>query len=204
MTPRRRGPGLAEAALAGRPLPAALGHPRSALRMQRQPDPFHLCDHCYAEAIARRFGHAQWGNHPRNHTTDGNWRKPYQWNANGKEFKNKYGRRQRVFCASMADVFDNQVPPQWRRDLFALIRKCRRLDWLVLTKRPQNICKMLPADWGDGYRNVWLGMTALLHYEWITWVGAPLLVERRNAFAAAIRDDVTNPVHDGALAAPGG
>jgi protein gp37 len=41
-----------------------------------------------------------------------------------------------------------------------LIRECRRLDWLLLTKRPQNIERMLPADWGDGYRNVWLGATA--------------------------------------------
>jgi protein gp37 len=57
-------------------------------------------------------------------------------------------------------VFDNQVSPEWRKDLFELIQKCRRLDWLVLTKRPQNISKMLPSDWGTGYRNVWLGVTA--------------------------------------------
>jgi protein gp37 len=42
----------------------------------------------------------------------------------------------------------------------AKIRECWRLDWLLLTKRPQNIRKMLPDDWGDGYRNVWLGVTA--------------------------------------------
>ena len=65
-----------------------------------------------------------------------------------------------MFCASLADVFDNQVPSAWRKDLFALIRECGRLDWLLLTKRPQNISKMLPSDWGDGYPNVWLGMTA--------------------------------------------
>lgn len=123
------------------------------------------CEHCYAEAIALRFGHAQWGNHPRNRTSEGTWRKPYQWSAKGKEFKSTHGRRQRVFCASMADVFDNQAPREWRHDLFALIRDCRRLDWLLLTKRPQNIRKMLPADWGDGYRNVWLGVTGE-NQEW--------------------------------------
>ncbi|MBR0795655.1 DUF5131 family protein [Bradyrhizobium jicamae] len=48
----------------------------------------------------------------------------------------------------------------WRKDLFALIRECKKLDWLVLTKRPENIEKMLPSDWGDGYSNVWLGVTA--------------------------------------------
>jgi protein gp37 len=65
-----------------------------------------------------------------------------------------------VFCASLADVFDNQVDPAWRVDLFNLIRECDQLDWQLLTKRPQNIRKMLPADWDDGYPNVWLGTTA--------------------------------------------
>jgi protein gp37 len=89
------------------------------------------------------------------------WQKPIKWNSESRAFKREYGHRQRVFCASLADVFDNQVDPTWRDDLFALIRECRRLDWLLLTKRPQNILKMLPSDWGDvGYRNVWLGITA--------------------------------------------
>ena len=57
-------------------------------------------------------------------------------------------------------MFDNQVPSSWREDLFELIRMCDQLDWLMLTKRPQNIAKMLPLDWGDGYPNVWLGVTA--------------------------------------------
>jgi protein gp37 len=118
------------------------------------------CDHCYAEAMARRFGHAKWGNHPRTVTSESNWRKPLIWNAKAREFKRQHGRRQRVFCASMADVFDNQVSPEVRRRVFKLIRKCRKLDWLLLTKRPQNIVKMLPKNWGDGYRNVWLGFTA--------------------------------------------
>jgi protein gp37 len=64
-----------------------------------------------------------------------------------------------VFCASLADVFDNQVDSVWRSDLFNLIRECDQLDWQLLTKRPQNIRKMLPSDWGEGYSNVWLGTT---------------------------------------------
>lgn len=70
------------------------------------------------------------------------------------------GHRPRVFCASLADVFDNRADPAWRKELFALIKECRRLDWLLLTKRPQNIAKMLPSNWGEGYVNVWLGITA--------------------------------------------
>jgi protein gp37 len=65
-----------------------------------------------------------------------------------------------VFCASLADVFDNQVDSEWRSDLFDLIRQCDQIDWQLLTKRPQNIKKMLPKDWGAGYPNVWLGTTA--------------------------------------------
>jgi protein gp37 len=69
------------------------------------------------------------------------------------------GIRNRVFCASLADVFDNQVPEEWRMELWSLIFCTPNLDWQLLTKRPQNIAKMLPAQWGIGWDNVWLGTT---------------------------------------------
>jgi protein gp37 len=118
------------------------------------------CDFCYAEKWAKRSGQVTWGNYPRRRTTASYWNAPVAWNRGAKEFQSKFGRRQRVFCASLADVFDNQVDPIWRVDLFELIRDCDQLDWLLLTKRPQNIRKMLPTDWGTGYANVWLGTTA--------------------------------------------
>jgi protein gp37 len=118
------------------------------------------CDFCYAEKWAKRSGQVTWGDHPRRRTTASYWNAPLAWNRHAAEFQSKFGRRQRVFCASLADVFDNQVDPIWRADLFELIRGCDQLDWLLLTKRPQNIRKMLPADWGTGYANVWLGTTA--------------------------------------------
>ncbi len=118
------------------------------------------CDHCYAESWAKRSGHVKWGNHDRKRTTVDYWKAPTIWNRNAERFEAVHGRRQRVFCASLADVFDNQAEPQWRIDLFQLIRDTPRLDWLLLTKRPSNIAKMLPADWQDGYPNVWLGTTA--------------------------------------------
>ena len=118
------------------------------------------CDFCYAEKWARRSGQVEWGNHPRRRTTEAYWRNPVAWNDQAPSFQIKHRRRQRVFCASLADVFDNQVDRQWRSDLFNLIRACNQLDWQLLTKRPQNIRKMLPPDWGDGYPNVWLGTTA--------------------------------------------
>jgi protein gp37 len=113
------------------------------------------CDHCYAEAMMdHRYGKVEWGPHgERKRTSVANWRKPRQW------AKAANGSRPRVFCASLADVFDNKVPAEWRSDLFQLIRDTPELDWLLLTKRPENITKMLPKDWGDGWTNVWLGAT---------------------------------------------
>jgi protein gp37 len=113
------------------------------------------CDHCYAEGWAKRTGQAQLWNGERRRTSVANWAKPLKWNA----ALNMTGQRQRVFCASLADVFDNQADPLWRADLFLLIKATPNLDWLLLTKRPQNIRKMLPADWREGYPNVWLGTT---------------------------------------------
>lgn len=75
---------------------------------------------------------------PRKRTSVAYWRKPYAWNAAAKAEHevNPEGRRPRVFCASLADVFDAEVPLQWRLDLFTLIRATPYLDWLILTKRP--------------------------------------------------------------------
>jgi protein gp37 len=67
--------------------------------------------------------------------------------------------RRRVFCASMCDVFDKNAPNGARDRLWTLIRETPNLDWQLLTKRAPNIEKYLPSDWGNGYPNVWLGVT---------------------------------------------
>jgi len=116
------------------------------------------CDACYAEAWDKRFGGERWGpKAARNRTSNANWNKPLQWNRKAEA----EGVRYRVFCASLADVFDNHpsIEPGWRVGLWSLIRSTPHLDWLLLTKRPQNIAKFLPDDWGGGYPNVWLGTT---------------------------------------------
>lgn len=120
------------------------------------------CDHCYAETRDVRFtGGKHWGpKAPRHRTSVANWKKPLAWNRKAQQFYETTGRRQRVFCASLADVFDNAVDPDWRDDLFDLVEECKALDWQILTKRPQNMVKMLPAGWGDGWSNVWLGTSA--------------------------------------------
>jgi protein gp37 len=115
------------------------------------------CDECYAERITHGKG---WGNQPRIRTSPSYWRQPLLWNADGPRFQREHGHRQRVFCSHMSDFFDNQAEPEWRVEAWKLIRATPNLDWLILTKRPQNIIKMLPPDWGAGYRNVWLGVSA--------------------------------------------
>jgi len=115
------------------------------------------CDHCYAEAWSKRSGHVEWGPHGTRRRTK-TWGGPVKWN----KALEGTGRREKVFCASLADVFDNHksIERKWRDDLFALIRSTPNLNWLLLTKRPQNIPRFVPDDWGDGYPNVWLGTTA--------------------------------------------
>jgi protein gp37 len=114
------------------------------------------CLNCYAEAgdLFRHWTSGGWGpGKPRHRTSAANWKEPLKWNraaAIG-------GRRAKVFCASLADVFDPEVDRAWRADLWDLIRRCPHLDWQLLTKRPQFISSGLPSDWDSGWPNVWLG-----------------------------------------------
>jgi protein gp37 len=111
------------------------------------------CDHCYEEAMMdHRYGRVQWGPRgQRSRTSEVNWRQPLKWARQAHE------RRPRVFCASLADIFDNKVPKEWRDDLWALIAQTSGLDWMLLTKRPENIRKMLRNSWP--WDHVWLGTT---------------------------------------------
>lgn len=120
------------------------------------------CDRCYAAALSKRTGRRDpagldlWDAHAqRVRTSPDYWRQPIRWNRDALAT----GIRRRVFTASMADIFDNHAPPAWRSDLWDLIRATPGLDWLMLSKRPQNIAGMLPADWGEGWPHVWIGST---------------------------------------------
>ena len=125
------------------------------------------CDNCYAEARNARFAGGQavnWGpGAPRRRTSAGNWAMPVKWNRQAQAA----GIRFRVFCASLADVFDNEVDPQWREDLFTLIERTPHLDWLLLTKRIGNVGNMLPVpfDFDRHYPNVWIGATIVNQEE---------------------------------------
>lgn len=121
------------------------------------------CDHCYAEAWAKRTGRPELWKGERRRTSEAYWKQPLKWNEQAM-FREVDEPRPRVFCASLADVFDNQVPSEWRHDLWELIARTPHLDWLLLTKRPQNIAKMLPggplsAHLPWPWSSVWLGAT---------------------------------------------
>lgn len=116
------------------------------------------CAHCYAETLATRYGFNVWGPASQARRTFGekHWREPLLWNRKAEA----EGIRRRVFCSSMADVWeDHPFIDAEREKLWPLIRETPWLDWQLLTKRPERIAATLPADWDDGagYPNVWLG-----------------------------------------------
>lgn len=119
------------------------------------------CQHCYAEQLMDlRLGKVTWGpSGTRQRTSEHNWRQPIEWNREARAG----GARERVFCASLADVFEDCLPnnelDEWRKDLWRLIGRCDQLDWLLLTKRPENIRPMLCCSLA-GARHVWLGTSA--------------------------------------------
>jgi protein gp37 len=126
-----------------------------------------LCKHCYAESLAKRRGQPVWGaDAPRRAMSDDHWKQPAKWNREAE----RAGVRARVFCASMADVFEVHATAEvnaWldsqRLRLAQLIDATPWLDWLLLTKRPENIGDIgeRVMGWtGDAPANVWLGTSA--------------------------------------------
>lgn len=130
------------------------------------------CDHCYAETMSRRNPAilGRWGTLAEGGTrvvaSESMWQSPVAWNAQAK----KEGRRFRVFCASLADVFDPEWPAGVRERLLHLIDATPCLDWLLLTKRPELIEPLMQdamhgnfdrlRTFAEHMPNVWLGVTA--------------------------------------------
>lgn len=130
------------------------------------------CDHCYAESFAKRVGQKVWGPlAPRRFFGDKHWQEPLKWEKAARDA----GERHRVFCASMADVFEDRPDlVEHRYRLLCLIAATPNLDWLLLTKRPQHVMRLV-TEIADGWRsscemawwwsrsvpprNVWVGTT---------------------------------------------
>lgn len=138
------------------------------------------CKFCYAETLATRWDKDVWGpKKPRRMMSEAYWKRPERWNREAEAA----GVRKRVFCASMADVFEgpSTMPEEsWapvneaRHRLLNLIHDTPNLDWQLLTKRPQNVAEMYRDwlentcgssryqdnrfDYDSGYlTNIWLG-----------------------------------------------
>lgn len=132
------------------------------------------CKNCYAEnMMAKRYKRVEWGPQgERVRTSDANWRKPISWNKQAEAL----GVRYRVFCSSLADVFeikdDQPEMDDWRFDLLTLISRTPNLDWLLLTKRPENVLPIIEGHlafmngvanaseiFNDLLPNVWIGIS---------------------------------------------
>ena len=123
------------------------------------------CTHCYAEGWAKRTGKDIWGQDAaREFAAPAYWKQPLQWNKEAA----KEERFRRVFCSSLADVFeDREALKPSRRRLFDIIEATPNLIWLLLSKRPENMNRLSPAHWERfGWpKNAWAGTTAE-NQEW--------------------------------------
>lgn len=129
------------------------------------------CKHCYAESqtyprVSKARGLPLWGKDASRHRTSvDNWDGVLRWNRKAKneredaEQEERPHDRPRVFCASLADIFeDHPALHVWRADLWELILATTELDWMLLTKRPENIRRMVPREWLDNWPvHVWVG-----------------------------------------------
>lgn len=157
------------------------------------------CKNCYGEVLVdKRFGRAKWGRgQPRRRTSKSTWKQPLRWN--GSLICSECGqpgtrgifiegdncpvcglgsvmRRPRVFCLSLGDWLDEEVLIAWLADLLDVVYTTWCLDWLLLTKRPQNFrdrvaqcinsTPYLKRVWiekwleGEPPPNVWIGVSA--------------------------------------------
>ncbi len=118
------------------------------------------CERCYAESLDKRYqygGQTNWGSTaPRYLTSEHNRNNPYRWNRKAKA----QGTRPFVFCSSLSDILeDHPLVNKWRPSLLDKIVQCDQLDWLLLTKRPENAARFL-AQWFDAWpQHIWFGCT---------------------------------------------
>jgi protein gp37 len=136
------------------------------------------CDHCYAETLSKRLGEDVWGAGKSRRKIKGavalmkkldnqcsEWNADYEVRSgNAKAFglspPNMTGPTRRVFSQSMSDLFDNEIPEDWRNEALHTIEKCDRIDVQIVTKRISNVWKMVPISWVNNWpKHVWLIVT---------------------------------------------
>ena len=121
------------------------------------------CDHCYAEAWAKRTGRDF---NKRTRTSVANWRQPLKWNriaAFEKKCEDWHTPGFWPVFPSLCDPFDNEADAHWRDDFFTLIERTQSLTWLLLTKRIGNVRRYTP--WSEFPPNAWIGISIVNQEE---------------------------------------
>ena len=121
------------------------------------------CANCYAETLTKnRMGLNLWGANATRQITKQPWKDVLSWQTKAQKGVPGVlgeGKPQLVFTGSLMDWAEDRADlVSARNQMWDVIKKCDHLHFQMLTKRPENIVKFLPKDWGsEGYPNVWLG-----------------------------------------------
>ena len=107
------------------------------------------CKNCYMFAAQKRYGRD-----PSVVVRTKTWGDPIRWQKEAAAEK----RTDLVFTCRWSDWFHEDAD-EWRDEAWQVVKACPNLHFQILTKRPERIASCLPADWGDGYPNAWLGVS---------------------------------------------
>jgi len=108
------------------------------------------CDFCYAETWNAFRGNGLWGAGAPRRKIKGAVALIRRLQRTAAVFYEENGRRRRVFCQSMSDMFDNEVDPDWRNEALSEIEAADQLSVQIVTKRVSNVRKMMPLNWLAG------------------------------------------------------
>ena len=150
------------------------------------------CLRCLAEnASDHPWGRLTWGPDGNRRQIASTWSDPHKWHRDVIET----GVRARVCCSSLADIFDEHpsIEPMWRHHLWKTIRETPCLDWLLITKRPENFKEFLPDDWGHGYPNACLIVS--VENQDFAAQRIPVLLETPASRRALTVEPMIGPVH---------
>ena len=149
------------------------------------------CDNCYARTFSKRMGFDVWGVGADRRTFDEKyWKQPLKWDRQAR----RAGRRDRVFCSSMTDVFLNdRIINREREKLWPLIEATPNLDWQILTKHPERFKATLPNQLPP---NVWLGVS--IENDDVAW-RADMLRETSAAVRFLSMEPFLGPLYSVAL-----
>ncbi len=157
------------------------------------------CKNCYAAALDnQRFSRtmgggtkanpiSHWGKGAPRFRTKGFWKDALKWNRDHARLERDKPQwplrpRPRIF-PSLCDWLDDEVPIEWLADFLKLIHDTPNLDWLLLTKRPENwmarIGKILPSE---------IPMTGFLPWLWNWRCGRSDLIPKNVWIGVSVED----------------